>query len=213
MLTEDGSHTIYIPEMGEHYHSVHGAVQESQHIFINNGFKKAGPGKISILEIGFGTGLNALLTLLEATRDQANVYYESWEAFPIPIEEALQLNYPVMLDSDPGSFNQLHQAEWGIDVTISPNFILRKVLGDIRMFESAKEFDLVYFDAFGPDFQPELWTSEVFSSIASQMRKNARLVTYSAKGQIRRNLRDSGFSVEKAPGPPGKREITIATKN
>jgi len=212
ILTEDGSHTIFVPEMGEHYHSVHGAVQESRHIFIKNGYAKVQARAVSILEIGFGTGLNAFLTLLESNADNKSVRYETWEAFPISIEESRLLNYPDIIKSGQEIFNELHQSTWGSEVPITSNFALKKVQNDIRNFNSDKIFDLVYFDAFGPDYQPELWDTEVFKKIGAFMKKNSRLVTYSAKGQVRRNLREAGFLVEKAPGPPGKREITIALK-
>ena len=211
-LTKDGSHTIFVPELGEHYHSIHGAIQESRYIFIKNGYDKITSGALSILEIGFGTGLNAVLTLLESGTGNKSVYYETWEAFPISAEESGLLNYPDILKSANGVFSELHQAEWGTEVPITSGFILKKVRDDICNFRSEKIFDLVYFDAFGPDYQPELWDTGVFRKIAACMGKNSRLVTYSAKGQVRRNLREAGFSIEKAPGPPGKREITIAIK-
>lgn len=212
ILTEDGSHTIFVPEMGEHYHSIHGAIQESRHIFIKNGYAKVHARSVSILEIGFGTGLNAFLTLLESNIDNKAVNYETWEAFPISIEESRLLNYPDIIKSGQKIFNELHQSAWGSEVSITSNFALKKVQNDICNFNSDKIFDLVYFDAFGPDYQPELWDKEVFRKIGAFMKKNSRLVTYSAKGQVRRNLREAGFLVEKAPGPPGKREITIALK-
>ncbi|MFA5815036.1 MAG: tRNA (5-methylaminomethyl-2-thiouridine)(34)-methyltransferase MnmD [Bacteroidales bacterium] len=212
ILTEDGSHTIFVPEMGEHYHSIHGAIQESRHIFIKNGYDKVLADSISILEIGFGTGLNALLTLLESITDNKSVNYETWEAFPLSAEESRLLNYPDILKSGHELFNELHKAVWGIEVPITSLFVLKKVRDDIRNFNSDRIFDLVYFDAFGPDYQPELWDTGVFRKIGACMENNSRLVTYSAKGQVRRNLREAGFIVEKAPGPPGKREITIAIK-
>lgn len=213
ILTEDGSHTIFVPEMGEHFHSVHGALQESIHIFINHGYKKVEKNPLSILEIGFGTGLNAFLTLLESKTDNRSVSYESWEAFPLKPEESIQLNYPVILKTESELFNRLHDCNWGEDVTITPQFTFKKVLDDIQNFQSMRFYDLVYFDAFGPDYQPELWTTGIFNKISTSLEKGARLVTYSAKGQVRRNLREAGFLIEKAPGPPGKREITIAIKS
>jgi tRNA U34 5-methylaminomethyl-2-thiouridine-forming methyltransferase MnmC len=212
MLTEDGSHTILVPEMGEHYHSVHGAIQESRHIFINHGYHRTRFQPLRILEVGFGTGLNAFLTLLESNAVGRIVHYESWEAYPIPSPEAQLLNYPAQLQANPSVFRDLHDAEWGKEVWLTDQFRLTKIEGDIRQFSSDKQYDLIYFDAFGPDFQPELWVTEVFSDLATRLATGAILVTYSAKGQIRRNLREAGFLVEKAPGPPGKREITVAIK-
>jgi tRNA U34 5-methylaminomethyl-2-thiouridine-forming methyltransferase MnmC len=212
MLTEDGSHTIFLPEMGEHYHSVHGAVQESMHIFINYGFHKMQADPLSILEIGFGTGLNAFLTLLASFTNNKHVTYESWEPFPITSEESASLNYPDVLKTDPENFRKLHESPWGIEVPITPLFMLKKINHDIHTFSSNRLYDLVYFDAFGPDYQPEMWEPQIFKNISGALRKDSRLVTYSAKGQVRRNLREAGFRIEKAPGPPGKREITIAIK-
>jgi len=212
ILTGDGSHTIFIPEMGEHYHSVHGAIQESRHIFIKNGYYKTLSEAPVILEIGFGTGLNTLLTILESAADNRPVVYESWEAYPIEQNESIKLNYPEILGAGVETFKRIHLAPWDTDVEVQPGFLLRKVLGDIRNFHSGKLFDLVYFDAFGPDYQPGLWTTGIFRSIYERMKENAILTTYSAKGQVRRNLREAGFSIDKVPGPPGKREITIATK-
>ncbi len=212
ILTEDGSHTIFVPEMGEHYHSVHGAIQESRHIFIKNGYDKVHADSVSILEIGFGTGLNALLTLLELITDNKSVNYETWEAFPLTADESRLLNYPDILKSGHEIFNELHQSAWEMEIPITSRFVLNKVRNDIRNFNSDRMFDLVYFDAFGPDYQPELWDTGIFRKIGASMKNNSRLVTYSAKGQVRRNLRDAGFLVEKAPGPPGKREITVAIK-
>lgn len=212
VLTEDGSHTIFVPEMGEHFHSVHGAIQESRHIFIQNGYQRVLSDPVSILEIGFGTGLNAILTLLESNADGKSVNYETWEAYPLTASESQLLNHPVILKTGREVFNRLHQAAWGIEVPVTPRFLLKKVRDDFLNFHSDRQFDLVYFDAFGPAFQPELWETGVFRKIAATMKKSSRLVTYSAKGEVRRNLRDAGFLVEKAPGPPGKREITVAIK-
>jgi len=212
VLTEDGSHTIFVPEMGEHYHSVHGAIQESLHIFINHGYRKTNINPVCILEVGFGTGLNALLTVLESVGDGKSVTYESWEAYPLSLVESQLLNYPTVLKEGQEIFGTIHGCEWDKSVTINELFALKKVSGDIRNFYSDTLFDLVYFDAFGPDYQPELWETGIFERIANCMKKDAKLVTYSAKGQVRRNLRAAGFLIEKAPGPPGKREITIAIK-
>lgn len=212
ILTEDGSHTIFVPEMGEHYHSVHGAVMESRHIFIGHGMKKVQTDPLSILEIGFGTGLNAFLTVLESNRLSRRVRYESWEAFPLSEAEYGMLNYPALVGAGDDLFSRLHQLPWGYEQSVTPLFQLKKVHGDIGKFNSDKRFDLVYFDAFGPDFQPELWETRIFRMIEETMKENSRLVTYSAKGQVRRNLKEAGFVIEKAPGPPGKREITIALK-
>jgi len=212
ILTQDGSHTIFVHEMGEHYHSVHGAIQESRHIFIDNGYRFVDADTVEILEIGFGTGLNAFLTILESITDNKTVRYQAWEAFPLTANESRLLNYPEILKTGQEIFDKLHLAEWEQEVAIASRFVLEKIGKDIRDFNSDRMFDLVYFDAFGPDYQPDLWDIRVFQKIGACMKINSRLVTYSAKGQVRRNLREAGFLVKKAPGPPGKREITIATK-
>lgn len=212
VLTGDGSHTFFVPELGEHYHSVHGAIRESLHIFIRNGYEKVPVNAVSILEAGFGTGLNALLTILASQADRKHVTYETWEAYPLDPAEYNILNYPEILETGYDSFRNIHGAEWGMEVPVNSLFSIKKIQDDIRNFKSDNFYDLVYFDAFGPDYQPELWETRVFRNISSRMKENSRLVTYSAKGQVRRNLRDAGFSIEKAPGPPGKREITIAIK-
>lgn len=212
ILTRDGSHTFFVPDMGEHYHSIHGAVQESVHIFVNHGYDRYRADTLSILEVGFGTGLNAFLTALQAKSDHKHLYYEAWEAFPIDPAEAIRLNYPEMLGGNRDLFQRIHSLTWNESRQLVENIILKKVSGDIRSFNSARQFDLVYFDAFGPDFQPELWETGIFRSIAQSMVTSGILVTYSAKGQVRRNLKEAGFRIEKAPGPPGKREITIAIK-
>jgi tRNA U34 5-methylaminomethyl-2-thiouridine-forming methyltransferase MnmC len=212
ILTEDGSHTIFVPEMGEHYHSIHGAIQESRHIFIGHGYAAIQADPVSILEVGFGTGLNALLTLISSLNDGRHVHYEAWEAFPLTPDESALLNYPAILGSAADLFRELHHSPWGIRVSLTPSFELRKIQEDIRNFRSERKYDLVYFDAFGPDFQPELWSAGVFEKIGACMDTNSRLVTYSAKGQVRRNLKEAGFLIQKAPGPPGKREITVAIK-
>jgi tRNA U34 5-methylaminomethyl-2-thiouridine-forming methyltransferase MnmC len=198
--------------MGEHYHSIHGAVQESMHIFLNHGYDRCKADSLSLLEVGFGTGLNAFLTAMRAQSDHTHIYYEAWEAFPIAPAEAILLNYPEMTGGNRDLFHRIHTLTWNESMRLDDNIILRKVTGDIRSFTTACLFDLVYFDAFGPDFQPELWETGIFSSIAQSMVASGILVTYSAKGQVRRNLKEAGFRIEKAPGPPGKREITIAIK-
>ncbi len=213
IITGDGSHSIFVPGLNEHYHSVHGAVQESRHIFIVNGLSRCHSIALSILEIGFGTGLNALLTFQAIRETQQSLYYESWEKFPLSNEEHKMLNYPALTDLDPNLYKALTEAPWNIHHEIAPGAILQKVQGDIREFHSDQLFDLVYFDAFGPDVQPDLWTAEVFMNISSHQPAGGVLVTYSVKGTVTRTLRESGYQIEKVAGPPGKRQITVAVKN
>lgn len=210
--TDDGSHTIYVPTLDETYHSVHGAIQESNHIFISTGLKnfldESKLQKVAILEFGFGSGLNALLT---AIGTGAKVRYVSLEKYPLPESESRVLNYGREVNADT-LFDSLHRAAWGQDVIITADFTLHKVKIDFRDFKSIEKFDIIYFDAFAPDKQPELWQRPIFENCYRMLNQGGRLVTYSARGQVRRDLRAAGFTVEKLPGPPGKREITRAVK-
>jgi tRNA U34 5-methylaminomethyl-2-thiouridine-forming methyltransferase MnmC len=219
IITSDGSHSIYIPELNEHYHSIHGAIQESKHVFIEAGLKHfisspAPPSHINILEIGFGTGLNAFLTFIEARNANLKIKYTTIEAFPLKKEIVEELNYVSELDSDlKDTFDQLHYSDWEKEISISENFILRKIgkpLQNVNL--KAKEFDLIYFDAFGPPVQPEMWTESVFSKIAEATKPNGIFVTYCAKGEVKRTLKKAGFNIENLPGPPGKREMVRGLK-
>ena len=213
IYTEDGSHTIFVPELNEHYHSVHGAVQESMFIFINNGYEICKADPISILEIGFGTGLNALLTAIKSTSGKREVYYTSLEKYPLAIEIVNSLNhYEFAGEHGKDFFNRIHSAPWNESVKICDNFELRKTETDFTATILHGTFDLIYFDAFGPDKQPEMWTRDMFSRIAAVTNKDGILVTYSAKGEVNRSLRDCGFAVELLPGPPGKRQMIRAVK-
>ena len=216
-LTADGSHTLFVPLINEHYHSVFGAIQESRHIFINAGLNALPENlpAINILEIGFGTGLNALLTCLEKRDSAPCIRYLALERYPLPIEMTSQLNYPDRLQHVNASdiFLELHIAEWNKWAAITEMFVLFKLSMDIHDFTPEKEmFDLVYFDAFGPEVQPEMWTPEVFGKMYMALNRGGILVTYSCKGMVKRNLKGAGFSLEKLPGPPGKREMLRATK-
>lgn len=212
ILTKDGSHSVSIPEMNVTYHSVHGAVQESMHVFIHAGFhyiKDIFPsGPVHILEIGFGTGLNALLTLQEAATLQRPVHYTSLELFPLEERQALELNYA----SQP-YFTALHTSNWEEDVQLSPFFTLHKKRSSLLDFSSGPRFHLVYFDAFAPVAQPELWTREVFEKLQNALLPSGALVTYCSKGDVRRAMQAAGFKVEKIAGPPGKREMVRALAN
>lgn len=225
--TEDGSATLFVPELDEHYHSVRGARTESQHIFIDMGLKASAALYPRILEIGFGTGLNALLTLEAAEQNKRPVHYTGIELYPLSWEEVDALKY-----SDNPLFKELHTAAWEEDVNITPYFTLRKIQGDANLVMSDKllvinnesstnhssfitnhSFDLVYFDAFAPEKQPEMWNEELFRSLYANMSVNGILTTYCAKGVIRRLLQAVGFKVERLAGPPGgKREILRAVK-
>ncbi len=216
-ITEDGSHTLYNNTLGEHYHSTHGAIQESQHIFIEAGLnaleKKS--GSINILEIGFGTGLNALLTYQELETKAFKINYVAIE--PIMLDKSIytQLNYTDLLNNKTllDIFIKMHEIPCDVPHFISDNFILNKIEGKLQELElSENAFDLVYFDAFSPEIQPELWDEEIFKILYASMKNNSILTTYSAKGIVKRALKSAGFEIENLPGPIGKRQITRAKK-
>ncbi|MCU0432914.1 MAG: tRNA (5-methylaminomethyl-2-thiouridine)(34)-methyltransferase MnmD [Bacteroidia bacterium] len=215
ITTADGSHSLFVPALNEHYHSVHGAVQESLHVFLRMGFDEAvkNHASLRILEIGFGTGLNAWLTLLAAGNTQ--VHYTSLEAYPVETKQALALNYPAREGAQGNAeiFAALHHAAWNDDVKISPAFTLHKIHSTLENFAPAPgQFHLIYFDAFAPRVQPELWTQEVFEKMFHASAAGAIITTYCAKGQVRRNMQAAGFVVERLQGPPGKREMLRGRK-
>ena len=213
VITEDGSHSIYVQSLDEHYHSVHGAITESKHVFIEAGLKQFKNRHIRILEMGFGTGLNALLTLAETHESNISIYYTGIEKYPLESTIIESLNYESIIDPTwKGMLKLIHDSPWQQEVLIKPEFILKKLQCDMHEMELADEFDLVYFDAFAPEKQPELWTEDLFRQIFLSMRSHSILTTYSSKGTVRRNLKAAGFQVEKIPGPPGKREMTRAYK-
>ncbi len=216
-VTGDGSHTLFVPGLGEHYHSVFGAIAESGHIFVDAGLKHVcrSVKTARILEIGFGTGLNALLTFIESEACKCDMEYTSIELFPLKSDIYSKLNFPGLIRYQ-GSreiFLQMHELPWNLPHPLSAHFSLHKINLSLMDYQPEKEaFDLVYFDAFGPEVQPEMWTKEVFEKMYSGLKKGGTLVTYSTKGTVKRNLMAAGFSIEKLPGPPGKREILRATR-
>lgn len=213
VLTEDGSHTIFVPELNEHYHSVHGAVQESETIFIRNGYEFSDACPLHIFEVGFGTGLNALLTAVHSIKDNREVFYTSVDNYPLDEKITGSLNYPQFAGEDGKKiFEGIHAAKWGVMQNISGSFYLRKIRCDIKDIAIPGPFNLIFFDAFGPDKQPEIWSSDIFRMISGITAANGLLVTYSAKGDVKRNLRANGFTVTLLPGPPGKRQVIRAIK-
>jgi len=215
ILTADGSKTIFIPELNECYHSRNGALAESMHIFINAGYRYAAENKksLNILEIGFGTGLNALLTLIETLKDKRVVDYLGIEPYRIEKQQLKELDYPELTGVPEANlyFEELHKTSSSNAVT--ENFTISVSAEKIEDISLKKSFyDLVYFDAFAPDVQRELWQPEIFEKIAVSMKKRGVLVTYSCKGDVKRALKAAGFSIEKLPGPPGKREFLRAVK-
>ncbi|MCO5241388.1 MAG: tRNA (5-methylaminomethyl-2-thiouridine)(34)-methyltransferase MnmD [Chitinophagaceae bacterium] len=219
-ITADGSHTLYEPTWGVTYHSVYGAIQESLHVFINAGLHyrinhQKDATALHILEVGFGTGLNALLSLQAIENKQLTIHYHATEPFPLKEQEFSGLNYhTVLLCPDLAlPFAGMHAHNSREPVPISPRFILYRYRETIQEFRSQSLFDLVYFDAFAPDIQPELWTSALFKHIYGMMAVNGVLVTYCSKGTVRRAMTEAGFQVEKIPGPAHKREIIRAVKD
>ena len=219
ITTSDGSHSLRNKELNETYHSIHGAVQESVHVFIKNGLMffedENHPSEIRILEVGFGTGLNALLTLKHGLGSKLQFHYTSLEADPITEETILQLNYPEILNFAEGTilFQKLHSAGWTQADSVLKNFVLKKQLGRLQDVALGDEqFDLVYFDAFAPAKQPELWELGMLKKVEQSMKPGGVFVTYCAKGQLKRDLRLLGLRVQTLPGPPGKKEMVRALK-
>ena len=205
--TADGSNTLFMPELDETYHSLFGAIQESTFIFIEQGLKMCRKNSIRVLEVGFGTGLNTLLTALEAKRAKKVIYYETLELYPVSIGDAQLLHYPESLENCGELFDRIHLADWEADIAINPFFVLHKVKTDFTKYELTGTYDVVYFDAFSPEKQPEMWQEAGFRTIIEHCNPDAIFTTYCAKGAVRRVLQQVGFRVERLPGPPGKREV------
>ena len=214
ITTSDGSTTIQIVDWNEQYHSIHGAIQEAYHVFIKSGLSLFKHQDLSILEIGFGTGLNAIITSIESEKLDLNIDYVCVEAYPVIPEEISQLNYMQQLEASDfhQQFSKMHSCEWEKVCALSNNFKLTKQQKDFKQIKEINFFNLIYFDAFGARVQPELWTEEIFLIMYNALKENGVLVTYAAKGSVRRAMQAVGFSVERLPGPPGKREMLRATK-
>ena len=217
--TKDGSHSLLVPEINETYHSTHGALTESKYVFIQQGLdyyiSKNDFSEINILEIGFGTGLNALLTSLAAEKGNTRINYYSLEINPIDSSITSKLNYHELIDDENAAlvFDNLHAAKWNELVRINDNFYLEKIEQQLQRYSGEKDqFDLVYFDAFAPSRQPEMWELSLFENLYERIKPEGVLVTYCAQGQFKRDLKSCGFEVERLPGPPGKAEMTRALK-
>jgi tRNA U34 5-methylaminomethyl-2-thiouridine-forming methyltransferase MnmC len=220
--TNDGSTTIHLPDLNESYHSKHGAIQEAYHVFIKNGLSLFGEDKdlkiseskaIAILEIGFGTGLNAFITFVEAKKTNKIIDYVGVEAYPISLEEAFQMNYVQEIDASESTiFKHMHESKWEEKNKISETFLLTKRKQFFQDIKDENAFDLIYFDAFGFRVQPELWSEELFESMFKALKFDGVLVTYACRSSIKKAMLSVGFSVEKLPGAPGKREMLRATK-
>lgn len=215
ILTSDGSHSLRVDELDEHYHSIHGAIQESKHVFIEAGLKYfKEKDNLAVFEVGLGTGLNVLLSVLESMNSPQKIHYTSIEAFPLDWNIVSQLNYVNELKNEElkNVFDIIHRSDWNTPQKLTPNFTFVKKQIKLQDIALSTEIDIIYFDAFGPRVQPEMWTAEVFLKLYSSLNANGILVTYCAKGEVKRTLKSCGFYVETLPGPPGKREMIRAIK-
>lgn len=212
--TLDGSTTIHLKEWDECYHSKHGAIQEAQHVFIKNGLSLFPNQSVSILEIGFGTGLNAFISFLESSKLNQSINYVGVEAYPVNATEVLAMNYVDELNakSQKEVFEKMHESKWNEKIELTSEFELIKRKQFFDEIDDIEQFDLIYFDAFGYRVQPELWSTAIFQKMYTALRPGGKLVTYAARGVVKRSMIEVGFTVEKLPGPPGKREMFRASK-
>ncbi|SKC16855.1 tRNA (5-methylaminomethyl-2-thiouridine)(34)-methyltransferase MnmD [Dyadobacter psychrophilus] len=213
IVTEDGSHSLYSPQYNQQYHSLQGALVEAEHIYINLGLRpllEEAESPVYVFEMGFGTGLNAFLTWKLADLLKKDIYYVAVEAFPVSRDEAFSLNYAALTGQS--GFMELHDCPWSEDCALSGHFTIRKEHLRVQDFKSTENFDVIYYDAFDPRAQPELWTSEIFSQLAAQTRRGGVLVTYSSKGIVKRALRAAGFEVQRHKGPGRKTHVLKAIK-
>ena len=216
IVTKDGSTTIYFPDINETYHSKFGAILESNHVFIDMGLKLfSDKAEVSILELGFGTGLNALLTIIESAKNKQNILYTGVDAYPVALTEILQLNFVSELNDqvDQKLFDKMHNSNWGEQIKLTDHFYLTKKEQFFQQIDDQNAFDLIYFDAFGYRIEPELWSKTIFEKMYRALKPNGVLVTYACRSSIKLDMISIGFKVEKLPGAPGKREMLRASKN
>ena len=213
VITNDGSHSIFNPEVNETYHSKHGAIVEAEHVFIKNGILAEDKKQFKILEIGFGTGLNALLTAQKAKQKDITVNYHGIELYPVPKESYTQLNFTDLTGLDSSDLLNLHECSWEKEHTIHDFFKLTKNKIALENYTSKIKFDIIYFDAFSPEKQPELWTDIIFKKMHEYLKEDGFLVTYCAKGVVKRTMKAVGFEIVILDGPPGKRQMTRANKS
>ncbi len=207
--TQDGSTTIYHNELDETYHSIFGAIQEAQHIYIDAGFQELASHQNQILEIGFGTGLNALLTFENATHQKKEIVYHSIEKYTLSDEIIANLHFGAERQE---LLYRLHQSEWNIPIKLTPYFTLLKIHADLLKFNFSQTYDLIYYDAFAPNKQPELWTKTVLEKVANTLKKDGILTTYSTKGTVKQGFREAGLFVKRLKGPIGKRDMLQCRK-
>ncbi|MFK7775329.1 MAG: tRNA (5-methylaminomethyl-2-thiouridine)(34)-methyltransferase MnmD [Saprospiraceae bacterium] len=213
IITEDGSHSLFSQKHGVSYHSKYGAIQETQHVFINAGFQHKIPtASLSILGIGFGTGLNAFMTFLESKKHDMDINYIGVEAYPLSMKTINEFNFSDILKEEESVFHKIHELEWETPLALNNHFRLTKMKMMIEDIDFQNQFDLIYFDAFGPGSQPELWEEPILQKMYDALRIDGVLTTYCAKGSVKRGMKKVGFTIEALPGPPGKREMTRAVK-
>ncbi len=217
ITTGDGSTSLYNATLNETYHSIHGAVAESMHVFIETGLayyiNTHNPTEVKIFEVGLGTGLNAYLTLLFAIKyPDITFYYSAIDTLPMQAEMVQQINYPELLQASRQSFEAMHTATAGQTVNLAPNFVFERLVGDVNIYPITGQYNIVYFDAFAPQKQPDMWETSLFTKLYALLLANGIMVTYCAQGEFRRKLISVGFSAERLPGPPNKREMTRVTK-
>ena len=211
--TNDGSNSLKNLIINDSYHSKYGAINESKHIFINNGLKRISKKKIRVLEIGFGTGLNALLTQLYCDKKEQNIIYHTIDNLPLKKDTYSSLNYCDQLKIDKDIFLKIHNSLWENEIELSNFFVLKKINCDFTKKLFNEKYDLIYFDAFSPSKQPEMWVLDNFKKLYNCLNRNGILITYSSKGDVKRTIKEVGFNVFSVEGPTGKREITLACKN
>ena len=214
VVTGDGSKTIHMPELNESYHSTHGALQEAEHVFINYGLDQIDKESLDVFELGFGTGLNAILAYRFSKQNNVYISYVGVEAYPVSMEMLEALDYTDFLTADEKKiFLEMHNSDWGSKVELSDQFTFQKIEEKIEDYKVSEDtMDIVFFDAFGPRTQGSLWQPVILDKMAKMLREYGILTTYCAQGQFRRDLKSVGFDVTKVPGPPGKREMTVAFK-
>ena len=212
VITNDGSHSIFNAKVNETYHSKHGAIVEAEYVFIKNGLMAENKKQFNILEVGFGTGLNALLTAQKAQQKKIAINYHGIELYPVPKESYIQLNFTELIGEEKSKLLQLHECEWEKEHVINNFFKLTKNEINLENYTSKNKFDIIYFDAFSPEKQPELWTAEVFQNMYELLKEDGFLVTYCAKGVVKRTMKAVGFEIIVLDGPPGKRQMTRANK-
>ena len=213
VITNDGSHSIFNPEINETYHSKHGAIVEAEHVFIKNGLLAENKKQFNILEVGFGTGLNALLTAQKAKQKNIAINYHGIELYPVKKENYTQLNFTGLIGEDNSELLKLHECDWETEQKINDYFKLTKNEIALENYTNNTKFDIIYFDAFSPEKQPHLWDEKIFSNMYKLLKEDGFLVTYCAKGVVKRTMKAVGFEIIVLDGPPGKRQMTRANKS